>query len=60
MPAIEQLLQDDDRRRDQIESFSEIAARLGRGGPPPSERAAEAVLHMIDGAARRGHRPTAH
>ena len=59
VPAIEQLLQDDDRRRDQIESFSEIAARLGRGGPPPSERAAEAVLHMIDGTARRGHRPTA-
>ena len=59
VPAVEQLLQDPDRQRDQIDSFSEIAARLGRGGPPPSERAAEAVLHMIDGTAQRGHRPTA-
>ena len=59
VPAVEQLLQDDERRRDQIESFREIAARLGRGGPPPSERAAEAVLHMIDGTAQRNRQPAA-
>ena len=58
VPAVEELLQDADRQRAQIGSFAEIAARLGRGGPPPSERAAEAVLDMIGGAARRGHRPT--
>ena len=59
VPAVEQLLQDEERRRDQIESFREIAARLGRGGPPPSERAAEAVLHMIDGTAQHNRQPAA-
>ena len=48
VPAMEQLLQDADRRRDQIESFGEIAVKLGRGGPPPSERAAEVVLKLIE------------
>ena len=48
VPALEQLLRDDARRRDQIESFREIATRLGRGGPPPSERAAEVVLDLIE------------
>ena len=47
VPELEQLLRDADRRRDQIESFGEIATRLGRGGPPPSERAAEVVLDVI-------------
>ena len=53
VPAMEQLLQDADRRRDQIESFREIAAKLGRGGPPPSERAAEVVLKLIEDPAPR-------
>ena len=56
VPALEELLQDHDRRQAQIESFAEIAAKLGRGGPPPSERAAEAVLSMIGGPERPGHR----
>ena len=56
VPALEQLLQDRERQREQTESFAEIATRLGRGGPPPSERAAEAVLRMIDGRAQPGHR----
>ena len=47
VPALERLLRDADERRDQIESFGEIATRLGRGGPPPSERAAEVVLDVI-------------
>ena len=55
VPALEQLLQDPERQREQTESFAEIATRLGRGGPPPSERAAETVLSMIDGRARPGH-----
>ena len=44
VPAVEELLLDTGRQREQIESFREIAARLGRGGTPPSERAAEVVL----------------
>ena len=56
VPAMEQLLQDDDRRRDQIQSFREIAVKLGRGGPPPSERAAEAVLRLVEAGAGLGNR----
>ena len=53
VPAIEQLLRDAAQRRDQIESFGEIATRLGRGGPPPSERAAEVVLNVVEAGAPR-------
>ena len=53
VPALEQLLRDAAQRHDQIESFREIAARLGRGGPPPSERAAEVVLDVIETGASR-------
>ena len=53
VPAMEQLFQDEGRRRDQIESFREIAVKLGRGGPPPSERAAEVVLKLIEDPAPR-------
>jgi len=56
VPALEQLLRDADRRRDQIDSFGEIATQLGRGGPPPSERAAEAILNIIETAAERPRR----
>ena len=42
-------LGDAGRQQDQIRSFREIAARLGRGGPAPSERAAQAVLDLIGG-----------
>ena len=58
VPAIEQLLQDDDRRRDQIESFSEIAARL-RTRRPAAERTRRrgcAAHDRRNGAAR----PPAH
>ncbi|MDE0392387.1 MAG: lipid-A-disaccharide synthase [Rhodospirillales bacterium] len=59
VPALEELMQNPDRRRDQIESFAEIAVRLGRGGPPPSERAAEVVLRLIGAGAGPGHRRAA-
>ena len=59
VPAVEELLRDADCRREQIESFREIATRLGRGGPPPSERAAEVVLNLIESGPGRGHSPTA-
>lgn len=47
-PALERLLRDDALRRDQMRSFHQVAARLGRGGPPPSTRAAAAILSLID------------
>ena len=47
-PALERLLRDDAFRRDQMRSFRQVASRLGRGGPPPSTRAAAAVLRLID------------
>ena len=53
-PALEGLLQDEALRRDQIENFGEIAVKLGRGGPPPSERAAEVVLRLVEAGARSG------
>ena len=59
VPVVEELLRDADRRREQIESFREIATRLGRGGPPPSERAAEVVLNLIEAGPGRGLSRTA-
>ena len=53
VPALEQLLRDTAQRHDQIESFREIAARLGRGGPPPSERAAEVILNVTETSTSR-------
>lgn len=42
--AMEDLLLDEALRRDQIEGGAEVARQLGRGGPPPSERAARVIL----------------
>ncbi len=42
--AVEDLLLDESARRAQIEGGAEVARQLGRGGPPPSERAAGVVL----------------
>ena len=56
-PALEQLLQDADRRREQSRSFRKIAVQLGRGGPPPSERAARVILDLIETGARHGRCP---
>ena len=60
VPAVERLLQDEDSRRAQTQSFGEIAARLGRGGPPPSDRAAGAILDLIDASGGRRQRGTAY
>ena len=60
VPALEELLRDADRRREQSCSFQGIATRLGRGGPPPSERAARVILDLIDGGAGRGRQNTPH
>ena len=53
VPAVEELLRDADRRREQIESFREIATRLGRGGSPPSERAADVILDLVEAGGPR-------
>jgi len=42
--VLEDLLLDEGLRRAQIEGGAEVARQLGRGGPPPSERAARVVL----------------
>ena len=54
VPALEELLRDAGRRDEQTRSFREIAARLGRGGAAPSERAAGVILDLIEQRARRG------
>ena len=56
VPAMEELLRDGGRRAEQIESFAEIAARLGRGGRAPSERAAQAILDLVTANEARTHR----
>ena len=45
--AVETLWQDGDARRRQTDAAGEALARLGLGGPPPSRRAARAVLDII-------------
>ncbi len=47
MPALEHLLADRRARRAQIDAYQESAARLGSGGQPPSERAADTVLALM-------------
>ena len=54
VPALEELLRDAGRRDEQTRSFREIATRLGRGGPPPSERAAGVILDLIEARAQPG------
>ncbi|MEJ0071658.1 MAG: lipid-A-disaccharide synthase, partial [Pseudomonadota bacterium] len=47
VPAIERLLRDPAARRDQRAAADDVATMLGRGGEPPSRRAAAAVLETI-------------
>jgi lipid-A-disaccharide synthase len=46
--AVERLLQDPAARRAQQAAADEVATQLGRGGEPPSRRAAACVLEAID------------
>ena len=51
--AVSHLLLDEAARRDQIEGGAEVARRLGAGGVPPSDIAAEVVLrHAAEHRAR--------
>ena len=45
--ALAGIFADDAARRAQRDAFDEVLQRLGLGGPPPSEKAAEIVLSMI-------------
>jgi lipid-A-disaccharide synthase len=50
--AMERLLSVPEARREQIDGVADVARWLGRGGVPPAERAARAVLDSV--AAKRG------
>jgi lipid-A-disaccharide synthase len=45
--ALEDLLSDGQRRDRQREGYAEALKQLGRGGPPPSSRAAKVVLAVM-------------
>lgn len=51
--ALARLLDDPAARQEQIDGVADVAAWLGRGGPPPSERAARAILDAVP-AAKQG------
>ncbi|MFV3129164.1 lipid-A-disaccharide synthase [Niveispirillum sp. KHB5.9] len=53
--AVSVLLTDPDARREQVEGVAQVAQWLGQGGErTPSERAAAAVLGVVDGNGRSG------
>ena len=47
VPAIEELLDDEVKAKAQIDGTTVALSSLGLGGPPPSARAAEAVLRVV-------------
>ena len=51
--AVERVMIDPAARQAQREASAQAAAALGRGGDPPSLRAADAILHAIDIGPRR-------
>lgn len=50
--ALETLLGDEAARRAQTEATATALAKLGRNGPPPSERAAGVILDIVQGRFR--------
>ena len=48
VPALAEILVDEEARRTQIEAAGEAAEKLGADGPPPSQRAAEVILTLLD------------
>ena len=47
-PALADIMGDTSSRRRQLEAFKRIEAILGADGTDPSDRAAQAVLHLLD------------
>ncbi|MAG97656.1 MAG: lipid-A-disaccharide synthase [Rhodospirillaceae bacterium] len=54
VPAVTEILVDEGARRTQIEAAREAAEKLGAGGPPPSERAADVILSLLNKDPREG------
>ncbi len=52
---IGRLLDDPDARRAQVKATAEAARLLGKGGPPPSERAAKILLDLVGRRAKISH-----
>ncbi|MSP50169.1 MAG: lipid-A-disaccharide synthase [Alphaproteobacteria bacterium] len=52
---IGRLLDDPEARRAQAAATAEAATQLGRGGPPPSQRAARILLDLIGRRAKMAH-----
>ncbi len=52
---IGRLLDDPAARRAQVEATAEAARLLGKGGPPPSERAAKILLDLVGKRAKISH-----
>jgi lipid-A-disaccharide synthase len=48
VPAVRRILTDPGERNLQIEAAEKVASALGAGGVPPAERAAEAILRLLD------------
>ncbi|MBT3790240.1 MAG: lipid-A-disaccharide synthase [Alphaproteobacteria bacterium] len=48
VPAVRQILMDTGERTKQIEAAAEVASALGAGGKPPAQRAAEAILKILE------------
>ena len=55
--AVAALMEDEDARRTQIEGCGRALRRLGLGGRPPSERAAEIVLGLVESGRRAALSP---
>ena len=47
-PAVRQILTDTRERTKQIEAAAKVALALGAGGKPPAQRAAEAILNILE------------
>jgi len=51
VPAVAGILANGDERKKQIEASAQVAMALGAGGEPPAERAAKAILALLNGKA---------
>ncbi len=54
-PALEALLRDGPERAAQHAAMARTMARLGQGGPPPGQRAADSVLGFLGKRRQRAH-----
>ena len=57
VPAVTEILVDEEVRRTQIEAAREAAEKLGAGGLPPSERAADIIMSLLNKDPKDGISP---